>query len=157
MTPPFLTALDRPALAAAGVPEPWAYGMADRVRFAELDALAHVNHTAYLRWFEALRVHYVRDYGISPYDGSGPRLVLRHVEAGYRAPMFLGEDYIVTARTASFRRTSLRMEYAVFAPDLRAEGAAVVVLLERGADVKMPLTEAQRATLAARDGAVAEG
>jgi acyl-CoA thioester hydrolase len=131
--------------------------MADRVRFAEIDALDHVNHTASLRWFETLRVHYLRDRGIISGDGTGPQVVLKRVEAAYHAPMFLGEAYVVTARTVSFRRTSLRMHYGVFAPDLRIEGWALVVLLDRATGGKTPLTEAMRATLAARDGAVAEG
>ncbi len=88
--------------------------------------------------------------------GSGPELVLKGVEMAYHAPMHLGEDYIVTARTLSFRNSSFRMGYAVFAPDLRVEGAAVIVLLSRDGRDRVPLTEAQRATLAERDGAVAE-
>ena len=150
---PFLTPLDAPALAGAGIPDIWRFGMADRVRFAELDALNHVNHTAYLRWFEMLRVHYVRAYGISPYDGSGPDLVLRAIDAAYHAPMHLGEDYIVTARTLSLRRSSFRMGYAVFAPDCRVEGTAVIVQLARGTSDKLPLADHIRARLVATDGA----
>ena len=47
----FLTPLSIETLRAAGIPDPWTYGQADRVRFYELDALNHVNNTAYLRWF----------------------------------------------------------------------------------------------------------
>jgi acyl-CoA thioester hydrolase len=153
MSLPYLTPLTRAALDGFGVPDGWPLALADRVRFAEIDALNHVNHTAYLRWFESLRVRYMRDWGISPYDGSGPLIVLKSVTMEYRREMFLGEDYVVTARTASFRRASLEMEYAAYAPDLRAEGTAVIVLVARDGSGKHPLSEAQMRRLVEVDGA----
>lgn len=154
---PFLTPLDADALAARSVPSEWRFGMADRVRFAELDPLRHVNHAAYLAWFEMLRVHYVRDIGLSSYDlATGLEIVLKSIDCQYHAPMFLGEDYIVTARTVGFRRTSFRMAYAVFAPDLRVEGSALIVLLDRDTGAKTPIPEDVRAAFVARDGAEAE-
>ncbi|PRY26705.1 acyl-CoA thioester hydrolase [Aliiruegeria haliotis] len=156
MTPPFLTPLSAQDLRAAGVPPEWRYGIRDRVRFSELDALNHVNHTAYLRWFESLRLPYCRAYGISDYDEASPDLVLKSVGATYHAPMFINEDYIVTARTTRFRRTSFRMEYAVFAPECRIEGFALVVLLQRNGEGRFPLTDTMKQTLIERDGAVAE-
>ena len=153
ITLPYLTPLAPDAARAFGVPEGWPLALADRVRFAEIDALNHVNHTAYLRWFESLRVRYVRDWGISPYDGSGPLIVLKSLTMEYRREMFLGEDYVVTARTTSFRRASLEMAYAAYAPDLRAEGTAVIVLLARDGSGKHPLSAAQISRLVEVDGA----
>ncbi|WP_068116996.1 acyl-CoA thioesterase [Tropicimonas marinistellae] len=153
MSLPYLTPLKPEELAAYGVPGQWRYGVADRVRFSELDALNHVNHTAYLRWFESLRLPYCRDYGISNYDSASPELVLKSVEATYHAPMFTNEAYVVAARTVSFRTSSFRMEYAVFAPDLRVEGAALVVLLKRDGSGRFPLSEDVKNRLQERDGA----
>ncbi len=154
MSQHFLVPLTQAELHAAGVPPEWTFGLRDRVRFSEIDALGHVNHTAYLRWFESLRVLYMRDRGISPYDDSGPRIVLKSVSMEYRREMFLGEDYIVAARTVVYRRASVEMHYAVFAPDLRAEGTAVIVLIARDGSGKHPLTDTQRESLTAADGAV---
>ena len=154
---PFLQQLDRAALQAAGVPAPWSFGIADRVRFSELDALNHVNHTTFLRWFESFRIPYMATYGVSHYDADSPELVLKSVGATFHRPMFLGEDYIVTGRTVSYRRTSFRMAYAVFAPDLRCEGEALVVLLARDGSGRFALTDAMTAAFRERDGAVAEG
>jgi len=130
--------------------------MADKVRFSELDALNHVNNVVYLEWFEALRVRYFRDYGISPYDGAGPRLVLRTQEAAYLKPMFLDDAYVVVARTAAFRRTSFRMDYAVYSDSLCATSSAIVVQVSPDGQTKVPLTGAQREVFATRDGARAE-
>jgi acyl-CoA thioester hydrolase len=95
----------------------------------------------------------MRERGISGYDGSGPLIVLKSVTMEYRREMFLGEDYVVTARTASFRRASLEMHYAAFAPDLRAEGTAVIVLLARDGSGRHPLSAEQKARLRELDGA----
>lgn len=156
MPQPYLTPLGASDLARLGIPPEWRYGMADRVRFSELDALNHVNHTACLRWFESLRLHYCRDYGVSAYDSASPTLVLKGVEAQYHAPMFVNEDYVVTARTTRFRNTSFRMEYAVFSQELRIEGAALVVLLKQDGTGKFPLTDAMKDMFRLRDGAVQE-
>ena len=43
---------------AAGLPAPRTLALADRVRYAELDPLNHVNNKSYFTWFETLRVEY---------------------------------------------------------------------------------------------------
>ncbi|ABV93423.1 putative Thioesterase/thiol ester dehydrase-isomerase [Dinoroseobacter shibae DFL 12 = DSM 16493] len=149
-----LTPLLADDLRAAGVPEPWNYGMADRVRFHEIDALNHVNNAVCFSWFENLRVHYLRDYGIYRYTPEDPMLVMRAVGASYNAPLFLGQDYILTARTRSFGRTSFVMDYGAFCDGAFAiEGHAVIVLVEQDGRTGYPLTDEMRAIMASRDGA----
>ncbi len=147
------TPLPASALRERGIPEPWRYGVADRTRFGELDALAHVSNVAYLRWFEAFRVHYLRDYGLREYaTATGPRLVLRQVQVDYLAEMKLSEDYIVTGRTETLRTNSCQMQYAVWSGNLRATGSAVLVFLNADG-TKRPIPEALRHQMVARDGA----
>ena len=151
---PYLTPLDTSALRSLGIPEPWGFGIADRVRFYELDALNHVNNTAYLRWFETLRISYFAEYDLSHYRLEDPQMVLRLASAEYIAPMHLGESYVVTGRTTSFRTSSFMMAYAVFVDGaMRATGKAVIVSLEQDGITKRPLTGAMRTALQSRDGA----
>jgi acyl-CoA thioester hydrolase len=129
--------IDAPGLRALGIPEPWAFGLADRVRFAEIDALGHVNNTAYLTWFESFRLPYLEARGVTDYGPESPRLVLKRASVDYRAEMFNGMDYVVTGRTSAFRTTSFTMDFAVWLPDPQgaacaATGQAIVVLLNRG-------------------------
>ncbi len=37
---------------ARGMPEPWAFGIADAMRCGEIDAPGHVDHAALFTWFE---------------------------------------------------------------------------------------------------------
>ena len=134
-------------LRAAGVPEPWSFGVRGAVRFGEIDALGHVNNTAYLCWFEDARARGFVHLGVSDYGEGAPRLVLRRIEAEFLAEMRLHEPYVVTVRTAHVGATSVVQDYGVFAPDLRATGRAVTVFTRGGA--KAPVPEAARAALLA--------
>ncbi|MCY4336492.1 MAG: thioesterase family protein [Litoreibacter sp.] len=148
------TPLTRDELRELSIPEPWSYGTADRVRFGEIDALNHVNHTAYLRWFETFRINYFRDYGISNYDDGSPRIVLKSITAEFIQEMVVAQDYIVTGRTTSFRNTSWVMEYAVWTDQgLMTTGSSVIVQLDPTTGAKLPLSASVRETLITRDGA----
>ncbi len=160
---PYHTPLDAPALRALGIPAPWSFGLADRVRFSELDAIGHVNHTAYLRWFESFRLPYLAARRVTDYGPASPRLVLREVSCTYRAEMGTdltgtGLDYVVTGRTVRFRTTSFTMEFAVWLPGIpaacTAEGRAGVVLLNSDAPGRFPIPEVGIAAFIAEDGAL---
>ncbi len=151
---PYLTPLSTGQLRGSGVPEPWSYGFADRVRFGELDVLGHVNNAAYLRWFENLRVHYFQEYGVSDYLGTPPKIVLRNIGLDFKAEVKLNQAYIVTGRTVEMRSNSFTMHYGVWvAGQLTTTGHAVIVNLNDD-NSKRPLTTSLKQTFATRDGAV---
>lgn len=158
MTYPYNKPMLQPELATHGISDDWPLGVAGRVRYAELDPVNHVNNTTYFRWFEAIRIDYMRLWGISEYEhGRDPKLVIRSTDCHFRHEMLLHEDYIVTARTRAFRNSSFTMDYAVFAPDLRATGSAVVVLLQPEGPGKFPLPQSAKDRFVTVDGAVNEG
>ena len=151
---PFLTPLDAAQLRAADVPEPWSFGMADRVRFGEIDVLGHVNNAAYLRWFENLRIHYFRDYGVAEYDGKPPKIVLKNIGLDFISEVKLHDNYILTGRTVEVRNTSFTMHYGVFVRGmLTTTGHAVIVNLNDD-NTKRPLSNDLRETFVTREGAV---
>ncbi len=151
---PFLTPLDAARLRAANIPDPWTFGLADRVRFGELDALNHVNNVVYLRWYETLRVIYLEEYGIYDTAGADPKFVVKTVGLDYKAEVMRGATYINTARTVEMRKTSFSMEYATFVDgQITTTGTAVIVLLNDD-NSKRTLPDALRQTLITRDGAV---
>jgi len=154
------TPFNAAALRDLGIPEPWGFGLADRVRFGELDALGHVNHTAYLRWFESFRLPYLKARHVTDYGPTSPRLVLRSVAAQYHAELFGNTDYVIAGRAVRYRRTSFTMEAAIYSlPDakLHCTAEAVLVLLTRDAPGRFPIPEAGIAAFRDIDGAVAEG
>lgn len=158
----YLTPITPEGLRRAGIGAPWRFGMADRVRFSELDALGHVNNTAYLRWFENLRLPYLAARHVTDYGPESPKLVLKRTSCDYMAEMFRGMDYIVTGRTRAFRTTSFTMEFAVFLPNQdgpakqMAAGEAILVLLNRAGDGRFAIPPAGCHAFMTEDGAVAE-
>ena len=155
------TELNAAALRELGIPEPWGFGLADRVRFGELDALGHVNNTAYLVWFESFRLPYLKVRRVTDYGPGSPRLVLKRATCDYRAEMFNGMDYVVTGRTCAMRRTSFTMTFAVWLPKVggatcTATGEAIVVLLNPDGPGRLPIPDAGRRAFLELDGAVEE-
>jgi acyl-CoA thioester hydrolase len=151
---PFLTPLGAEDLRAENIPEPWGYGMADRVRFGEIDVLGHVNNAAYLRWFENLRIHYFRDYKVHDYQGTPPKIVLRNISLDFKAEVKMNDPYILTGRTVEFRNSSFTMHYGVYVRGLlTTTGTAVIVSLNHD-NSKRPLGNELRERFIARDHAV---
>lgn len=150
---PFHEPLSAQQLRSASIPEPWSFGVADQVRFSELDPLGHVNNAAYLGWFENFRIAYMQSYGIAYTGEDAPQLVLRQVQVDYLAEMKLGDDYIVTGRTIQIRNSSFRMEYAIWSDGaLRTTSHAIIVLLNADGS-KRALSPELRSLLVDRDGA----
>lgn len=150
----YLKPLDRAALEAMGI-EGFAFGYADRVRFGELDALNHVNNVVYLRWFETIRVEYIRAYGVSAFGAPGdPQMVVRRVSADYFAPVLENQTYVVTARTSQVKESSFVMTYGVFVDGRQmTEGEAVCVSLAPDGSARQPLRAAAVEAMVARDDA----
>lgn len=149
---PFLTPLSTEQLRNAQVPSPWTFGLADRVRFGELDVLGHVNNAVYLRWFENLRIRYFEAYGADL--SARPKLVLRNIGLDFKAEVKLGDDYILTGRTVELRQTSFTMHYAVYVRGMvTTTGHAVIVFLTTD-NQKQPIPDDWRSKLIERDGAV---
>jgi len=138
-----------------GITEPQILAMADRVRFAELDTLNHVNNKSYMTWFESLRMEYLERFCLPLYSpDQPPRLVLRNADVHFIREMHIGEDYITTAQVTNFRNTSWSMEQQLWSGGtLRARMNAVVVTLTPDGAARLPLPEALRDAFVTRDGA----
>jgi acyl-CoA thioester hydrolase len=121
------------------------------VRFADTDALGHVNNAVYLTYFEAARAGYYAEVTGAPF-GTGARaaertFVIAEAELTYRAPAFFGETVIVGCRFGWTSRSSFGLEYriraeksAVAAARVVADGTSVQVMfdLERNRVMRVP-------------------
>ena len=156
MTVPYHTPLTPDQQRAFGLSEPQTLAIADRVRFAELDVLKHVNNKAYMTWFETLRVEYFRLFASACYapDAPQPRTVIGQGTVRYLKEMLMGEDYVVTCQVKAFRKTSYTMEQQLWAGDLRATFSCVLVTLYPDGSGRYPLPEALRQRFITEDGAL---
>ena len=159
MTLRYHTALTPQEQLDFGLNTPQPLAIADKVRFAELDILRHVNNKAYMTWFETLRVAYGDLYtlGLYPKGEPLPRVVIRSGEVRYIEEMLMGEDYVTTAGVTAFRNTSYTIHQELWSGGrLRATFDCVIVTLYPDGAGRYPLPDAVRAHFANHDRAVAQ-
>lgn len=154
--PPTPPALDDATRTAFGVDPGWALAIRHRVRWSEVDPFGHANHAAYLEWFEEARNRYLEAVGLPSLSATTPGPVLMRLEVEYLTPLRYGDETLVTARTVAVRRTSLRMQYAVWRRGLAARCTAVFVLVVNATGERVAIPPDVRAAILACDGAAEE-
>lgn len=85
-----------------------------QVRYADLDAQWHVNHTRFLTFMEQARFEYLQHLGL--FDAQSflnLRIIIGDVHVSYKAPIVLNQKIRVFARTARIGGKSLQFEYEI--------------------------------------------
>lgn len=79
-----------------------------RVRFGELDAYSHVNHTVYLQYFEHGRVVALDDvgHGLEVLMEDDLTMVVAQLSARFIAPAHLGDELVVESGLCDVGRAS---------------------------------------------------
>jgi acyl-CoA thioester hydrolase len=131
------------------------------VAWGELDALGHVNHTVFLRWFENVRLAWFERVGIGamtrapgrePASTIGP--ILAHIECDYRAPLEWPDTIWANARCVELGRSSLTLHNRVWSEQraaIVAEGRVVIVMFDYAAQRSATMPEVVRAAILALD------
>jgi acyl-CoA thioester hydrolase len=127
------------------------------VAWGELDALGHVNHTVFLRWWENVRLAWFERVGIGALMREreahvGP--ILARIECDYRAPVNYPDRIWADARCVELGRASLTLHNRVWSEAraaIVAEGAVVVVWLDYAAQRSAAIPEVVRAAIRALD------
>ncbi len=135
-------------------PEGFRHGVPIQVRWADLDAMGHVNNAKYLTYLEQARIHYINTLGL--WDGQATRrgMIMARVELDYKFPLTLAGEVVVYTRTSRLGTKSLDTEQQVVRyldGEARVAAAAKITLVvydyERGQSA--PIPDAWRATLTA--------
>jgi len=80
-----------------------------------MDALQHVNHTVYFRYFESVRIEFMEVTGINRHiaqTNSGP--ILGHTQCKFLLPLTWPDTITIGTRLFAIRGKRFIMEYAVF-------------------------------------------
>ncbi|HLO35347.1 MAG TPA: thioesterase family protein [Candidatus Deferrimicrobium sp.] len=88
------------------------------VRFADTDAMGHVNNAVYLTYVESARVRWwltVTGESLEREDGRDQGLILAEAEIAFRSPLFFGETVVVETRASRIGRTSLGLDHRLTA------------------------------------------
>jgi acyl-CoA thioester hydrolase len=123
------------------------------VRFADLDALGHVNNVTFVRWFETARIEWMRALfpGSMPTDRETFGFILGDQHISYRAPAFYPERIRVTVRPGRLSRSTLRVDFEMRSEEdgrLIADGYGTLVAYDWETERSAPLPDDLRARLA---------
>ena len=129
-------------------PDLYRFWIAEHVRFADLDALGHVNNNAIGVYFEQLRVSLVHDgcgfRGDSPWT-----VVLARSVIDYKAELLFPADIRVGARVVRVGNTSVVLGAAIFEGDrCIAVHEAVCVIVDKNTHRPFPVPADLRDALA---------
>jgi acyl-CoA thioester hydrolase len=93
------------------------------VRFADTDAMGHVNNASYLTYCEIARAAYYEAVSGEPLPlgahGASEGMTLAEARIAFRSPAFYGETLTIEARVARIGRTSFVQEFRLTAPRSR--------------------------------------
>lgn len=124
--------------------------MAIAVRWADIDALGHVNNATFLTYLEECRDTFMREsLGDVFLD-----MVIVRVEIDYRAEIPVGTESVdVTCALESVGTSSIRTRERIVIPDgtVAAEAMTVAVVRDRERRTSRPWTDAERAALGSID------
>lgn len=119
------------------------------VAWGDMDALAHVNNTVFLRWFESARIVWWERLGFSAspqHDGIGP--ILAHTAIDYRRPVTYPDTVEVCAKTLRVGSKSATLGYEVRSSmqggAVVAEGETVLVLFDYPRKTTVQIDDALR-------------
>jgi acyl-CoA thioester hydrolase len=114
-----------------------------QMRFADTDALGHVNNVAYAAYAETGRVEFLHRLGKSVTS-----LILASITIDYRRQVQYGDRLRIDTWVEKLGRTSITLAQTLFANDQpSAEMRSVVVHFDYRTNQPMPLTEEIRAQL----------
>ncbi|HEX7001247.1 MAG TPA: thioesterase family protein [Trueperaceae bacterium] len=115
-----------------------------RTRFAETDQMGVVHHSVYPVWFEAGRVEWMRERGMSyrEMEDSGLSLAVSRLEVVYRSAAYFDDQVTVVSKMTEARSRLIAFDYRLErypSGELIATGKTVHVPTDRsGRAVRMP-------------------
>ncbi len=114
-----------------------------QMRFADTDALGHVNNGSFVLYAETARLEFLGALG-----GAVQSLILAHLAVDFRRQVTFGQAIVVDTWVERIGTTSVTILHAIRADDaVAAEVRSVVVSFDYGAQRPRPWTAEQRAAL----------
>jgi acyl-CoA thioester hydrolase len=115
------------------LPGPFHHVHAIEVRFADTDAMGHVNNALYHTYVETARTRYlevVLDEPVRLGVHGELSFILAEARMVYRSPAYYGETLSVETRMTRIGRSSMSAEHRITAPDSHVGRARLVAVCE---------------------------
>jgi acyl-CoA thioester hydrolase len=125
------------------------------VRWADMDAIGHVNHAKYFTYCESARWHYFERLGMAAVaaPGVGPSLVRATLD--FRRQVHYPATLVVGVRAVTVGRSSFTLDYGLYlepTDQLVAHGSSVLVWTDYAAGRSLSLPAALRQAISDLEG-----
>lgn len=124
-----------------------------QLRFADTDALGHVNNANFLSYFEMARVAYFAEVMGDVIDWKSRGIILARSEVDYRIPLFLNNKPVAKVRCSKVGNKSFVMSYVIEENGkIFAEGNTVMVCYDFIEKKPFPMPDEWRDKITAFEG-----
>jgi len=126
------------------------------VQWGEQDALGHVNHVTYFRWYESARIAYFLRIGLMDmhkHERIGP--ILASVANDYRRQVNYPDTVHIGVKITRIGRSSLDMEHKIISQNdhaIAAEGRSTLVVFDYESNKSHPVPARIRHAIEAIEG-----
>lgn len=141
-------------------PKKYRFEMPVEVRFADLDAMGHLNNAKYLTYTEQARIYYVRDVCGWEEDWRKLGMILARTEIDYKLPIAFGDKVMVYIRVSRLGGKSFDFEYVMTRQgneneaEIAAISKTVMVTYDYESDTTIPIPENWRKRILAYEPAL---
>lgn len=130
------------------------------IRFADMDAMGHVNNATYLTYFESARIAYALEI-FRLGDVAQLGMILAKMTVEYKLPLTLGDEIVVYTRcsrlgTKSFDLEAQILRFQAGKTQVAATGQAVMVTYDYASEQTVAVPAAWRQHLLAYEPGLAQ-
>ncbi len=114
-----------------------------RARFCETDQMGVIHHAAYLTYFEAARIEYLRrrgaDYRV--WMERGAHLAVAESQVRHKRPLRFDDRFVIETKLTELGRASARFTYRLVregaASEIVAEGVTLLACVGNDGDIRL--------------------
>ncbi len=118
------------------------------IRFADIDAMGHVNNAVYLTYFEQTRIHFFHAVAGGKWDWNELGILVAKSEINYFKPVHLGDIVEIKTYCVHFGTKSFSVKYELWrGEELCTTGVAVLVCFNHNEKVTIEMPELWRSRL----------
>jgi acyl-CoA thioester hydrolase len=116
-----------------------------QIRYADLDALGHVNNSNYLIYFEIARVHYFNELLGKDWDWRNEGMILANSSLEFLKPLLIQHEAEVKISTLSVGTKSFELYYEISVDDVVfCSGKSVIVAFNSLRNETIPIPSVMR-------------
>lgn len=116
-----------------------------QIRYADLDALGHVNNSNYLTYFEIVRVHYFNELLGKDWDWRNEGMILANSSLEFLKPLLIQHEAEVKISTLSVGTKSFELYYEISVDDVVfCSGKSVIVAFNSVRNETIPIPSVMR-------------